>query len=348
MPSAESADTIPPRHDERAFQRLLPCAARGPGPRAFRGYATALALVLGLATASPATAEPASVTVENLSVPTRCAEEDNVTLTFANPAVTAFSVEAAHPAYLGTLTSDSHAADWTACAFAAEALAQKPPERLTLYEDIELWVVAHRNETFWREAKTTVRIGEKTWDGLHLLQVWMIRPMGGEEVLVIYPQDGYWRLRPKAPPGRDLTAFGSSVLIGPVRESGGRPVVDLSEVAFEPATRTFKLTYADGNAASVKLADVSPERHRLDVVFDRPVADKPFAALRSMYVTRFNADAADVAVLEPAAQGWTETPLMQFAGAKAASSIWVGRHVASRHNTSAPDHVFSQFVVAKP
>lgn len=316
------------------------------GPRERRATLACMALILSLLPTN-ASAEPATVAVENRSVPTRCAEEDNVTLTFASPNVTRFTVEAAHPAYLSALTADSHAADWTACAFKEEALAQKPPRRITLYEDIELWVVAHRGETFWREAKTKVRIGEKTWEGLHLLQVWMIRPMGGEEVLVMYPQDGYWRLRPKAPSGRDLTAFGSSVLIGPVSESGGRPVVDLTEVAFDPDKRAFRLTYADGNAATVTLGEISDERHRLDVAFERPVTDRPFAALRSMYVTRFNADAADVAVLEKGAKGWRESPVLDFDGSKAASGIWIGRHVPSRHNTSAPDHVLSRFDSSK-
>ena len=69
-----------------------------------------------------------------------------------------------------------------------------------------------------------MRIGDRVEKGLHLLQVWMIRPMGGEEVLVLYPQDGYWRLRPLAPAGLAPTAFGSSFLIGPV-EVEGRPIV---------------------------------------------------------------------------------------------------------------------------
>ena len=69
-----------------------------------------------------------------------------------------------------------------------------------------------------------MRIGNRVEKGLHLLQVWMIRPMGGEEVLVLYPQDGYWRLRPLAPAGMAPTAFGSSFLVGPV-EVEGRPIV---------------------------------------------------------------------------------------------------------------------------
>ncbi len=64
-----------------------------------------------------------------------------------------------------------------------------------------MWVIGLRLTTpYWRPSNTTVRIGDRVEKGIHLLQVWMIRPMGGEEVLVLYPQDGYWRARPKAPP----------------------------------------------------------------------------------------------------------------------------------------------------
>ena len=103
--------------------------------------------------------------------------------------------------------------------------------------------------TFWRPATATVRIGDRVEKGLHLLQVWMIRPMGGEEVLVLYPQDGYWRLRPLAPAGLAPTAFGSSFLIGPV-EVEGRPIVKIKEIAFDPKTRTFTLHFERGGAAT--------------------------------------------------------------------------------------------------
>ena len=160
------------------------------------------ALAVAAAIAAPAVAATLGVTVENKSEPVLCAEKDNVTLTFASPEVKRFRIEAAHPAYIGSIATDSFDPDWTACPFKEEALATKPPQRITIYEDIDLWVVAHRNETNWREAGARVVIGDKSYDGIHLLQVWVIRPMGGEEVLVLYPQDGYWRLRPKAPHGR--------------------------------------------------------------------------------------------------------------------------------------------------
>ena len=150
-----------------------------------------------------------------------------------------------------------------------------------------------------------MRIGTRVEKGLHLLQVWMIRPMGGEEVLVLYPQDGYWRLRPLAPAGLAPTAFGSSFLIGPV-EVEGRPIVRIREVAFDPKARTFTLAFERGGAATVKMASTDQNRHTLEVALDKAVDGRPFAALRSMYVTDFNNDVARIAVREKGAKGWRE------------------------------------------
>ncbi len=309
-----------------------------------RAAAIVLALVLVGLSATDVRAEPLGVTVENKSEPVLCAEKDNVTLTFASPEVKRFRIEAAHPAYINSIGADSFEPDWTACEFKAEATAPtRPPERTTLYEDIELWVIAHRYESFWRDAGARVVIGDKVHEGIHLLQVWVIRPMGGEEVLVLYPQDGYWRLRPKALEGRAPTAFGSSFLIGPIIEDKGRPVVDITEVRFDPKSRTFTLAFKDGNRADVALAALDQQRHRLDVSLNGPVDGKPFAALRSMYVTRFNNDVADVAVLERGASGWRESPVMDFKGAAAATELWAGRNGPSRHNTSSPDMVLRDF-----
>lgn len=322
---------------------ITPMQSRSTRGKGLRGGLAALAALWVAGSAIAASPGVVGVEVANRSEPVLCAEKDNVTLTFSSPEVTRFHVEAAHPAYIGTVAEDSFEPDWTACDFAGEAKASGPPQRITIYEDIELWVVAHRNETFWRPSRTKVRIGEEVHEGVHLLQVWVIRPMGGEEVLVVYPQDGYWRLRPKAPSGRAPTAFGSSFLIGPVAEHQGRPVVDLAEIAFEPKSRTFTLTFAGGGSARVALADLDERHHRLEVSLDKAIAGKPFAALRSMYVTRFNNDAAEVGVLEKGAVGWREDPVMSFAGATAATSLWLGRTAVSRHNTSAPDMVLGGF-----
>ncbi|MEO1695323.1 MAG: hypothetical protein AAFR55_08810 [Pseudomonadota bacterium] len=304
-------------------------------------------------TNAPPAPEDRAVTVTNLSEPVRCAEKDNVAIAFASARVTSFEIEAAHPAYINAIGADSFAADWTDCSFTEDPVFKSnvtKPTRQTLYETPDLWVVGWTFPTFWRPATTPFVIGGKSFEGLHLIQVWMIRPMGGEEVLVVYPQDGYWRIRPKAPKNRDLTAFGSSVLIGPVTDAG-RPVVELSRLTFAPEKRRFTLAFKRGGTATVQMATVNALFHVLKVRMSAAIEGAPFAMLRSMYVTRFNNDAERVAGLMQSAGDataqWREDDVLAFKGG-AAKSLWLGRTVISRHNTSSPDHVLRRFREGPP
>jgi hypothetical protein len=285
-----------------------------------------------------------SVEVTNKSEPVLCAEKDNVTLALASREVRAFRIEAAHPSYIGTMQRDSFEADWTACDMSRDPSFKsevKVPTRRTIYEEPDIWVVGWTFPTYWRPATASVRIGDRVERGLHLLQVWVIRPMGGEEVLVVYPQDGYWRIRPRAPHGLAPTAFGSSFLVGPVEEDG-RPLVKIRELRFDPSARTFSMDFERGGSATLKMSTVDQNRHVLDVTLDKAIASGPFAALRSMYITEFNNDVARVAVREKGAKGWREDGIMSFKRASA-TDVWAGRTQVSRHNTSSPDMVFSQF-----
>ena len=125
-------------------------------------------------------------------------------------------------------------------------------------------------------------------------------------------------------------------------EVEGRPIVKIREVAFDPKSRTFTLSFERGGKASVTMAETGHDRHVLDVAFDQPIDRRPFAALRSMYVTDFNNDVARVAVIEKGAKGWREAPVMAFERATA-TDVWMGRVSPSRHNTSSPDMVFRAF-----
>jgi hypothetical protein len=333
-------------------RRLTAAPANAPGNenagcrwRRALGLAAGAALLAGLAgplvAASSLAAEPLEVEVTNASEPVLCAEKDNVTLNLSAPTLRQFRITALHPAYMGTLQRDNHEADWSACTAPGDPRAgpPQPPRRTTLYEDIELWVVGLSFREFWRPATASVRVGDRLAKDIHLLQVWMLRPMGGEEVLVLYPQDGYWRLRPKAPLDRAPTAFGSSVLIGPV-EMEGRPIVKIAEVAFDPRQRSFSLRFERGGSAQVSLVRVDEASHVLDVSFDKPISGRPFAALRSMYVTDFNNDVARIALRQAA--GWREQGIMAFDGGRA-TELWAGRLSPSRHNTSSPDLLFGGF-----
>ena len=95
------------------------------------------------------------------------------------------------------------------------------------------------------------------------------------------------------------------------------------------------------------MAKVDQNRHVLDVAFDKAVEGRPFAALRSMFVTDFNNDVARIAVREQNAKGWREDGIMTFKRASA-TDVWAGRIAPSRHNTSSPDMVFGAFAGPAP
>ena len=309
------------------------------------GFAGALlGLLLGAVGHSARAADPIAVDVTNASEPVLCAEKDNITLNLASPAVTAFRIEAAHPAYITGIARDSFEADWTACDMSKDPVVAsdvKTPTRRTLYEEPEIWLVGWTMPTYWRPSTATVRVGDRVEKGLHLIQLWTIRPMGGEEILVLYPQDGYWRIRPLAPQGSAPTAFGSSFLVGPV-DVDQRPIVRIREVVFDPKARSFTLAFEKGGSATLKLAKVDQNRHAIDVTLSAPIAGQPFAALRSMYVTDFNNDVARVAMRGAGAKGWLEDTILGFKGGRA-TELWAGRTQISRHNTSSPDMVFGSF-----
>jgi hypothetical protein len=306
-----------------------------------------LGLFTLLFVASHAYAEPLSVDIRNLSEPVLCAEKDNVNITLTSPRVRHFKIEAAHPAYINGLIKDNWDADWTNCDMTGDPVFQAEPRKITFYDSIEMWLVGYTFPSFWRPADTTVKVGNRIEKGLHMVQLWMLNKDKADEVLVFYPPDGYWRARPLPPSHLRSTAYGSSFLFGPL-ENAGRPVVNLKEVEFFPETKTFKLSFKDGTTGSLKLETLDENRLVLDAKLDQGVKSdgQAFAALRSMYITSFNNDAAQVAVRDPAAQGWREEALMSFGQGGSpvkATDFWAGRHHYSRHNTSSPDMLFRGF-----
>lgn len=311
--------------------------------RLTRNSLALLAAFMLAGTAHAASLDGLAVEVKNESEPVLCAEKDNVAVAFTNPAVRSFRIEAAHPVYLSSGMRSNFEADWTACDMASEPNYAPPgkPKRMTLYEQNDLWIIGFRFPSFWRPAKATLRIGDRVEEGIHMIQVWVRRPDGAEEVLVLYPQDGYWRPRPMTPPDMHNTGYGSSFLVGPV-EYDGRPLVKLKEVAFDPKSLTFSLSFEKGGTGKLKIVRVDSNRLALDVSFDQSIANAPFAMLRSMYITEFNNDAARIAVREQGAHGWREDNIMKFTSAKA-TDIWIGRLSPSQHNTTSPDVVFNSF-----
>jgi hypothetical protein len=287
-------------------------------------------------------ADQLAVEAVNASEPTLCAEKDNVYLKLQSGDVRRFTVEAVHPAYIGTIVVDRWAPDFTNCDMSKDPVFKFEKRRLTIYETEEWQLVGLTFPSFWRPHQVPVRVGSRIESGFHLLQLWTRYQERAEEVLVIYPADGYWRARPLPPQNLRWSAYGSSFLIGPV-EVEGRPFVDIRDIAFDPATRTFTLNFARGGSATLRLDKLDQERIVLDVNLAQAVAaPRPFAALRSMFVSEGNSDVAWIGWRGKGGQSWSQSPVMSF-GKTNAAELWAGRIAPSRHNTSAPDMLFRNF-----
>ncbi|MGE5539378.1 MAG: hypothetical protein ACM30I_12235 [Gemmatimonas sp.] len=307
--------------------------------------ALALALLV-VACAAPA---EVVVTVENRSAPTQCAEEDNVDLRLVSPIVGSFRIEARHPAYLESLTRDNTAPDFSNCgpAPAPEGARTFTPQRQVLGAGGDWRVIGITYPSFWREPVPVVVAG-RAFDDVHLIQIWTRgRPSGDEEVLVLYPPDGYWRARPLAPdgagrgtPDAPATAYGSSFLIGPV-EDGERPYVDIERVEIDPDTAGVTLSLRRGGEATVRIAALDRARIVVDADLTQTARALPFAALRSMFVGPDNADAAEVTWRTPEG-GVERSSVLEFAGARTVA-LTTERTTPGRHNSSAPDVTFGRF-----
>src|SRR5262249_24456985 len=140
------------------------------------------------------------------------------------------------------------------------------------------------------------------------------------------------------------SAYGSSFLIGPI-ENEGRPFVDVRDVSFDPETRSFRLGFAGSGGATMRLRTLDQERIVLEVGLDPVGAERPFAALRSMFVTNSNADVAQAGWRAKGSETWQHAGVMEFKRASAVE-LWAGRTVPSRHNISAPDMIFRDFSAA--
>jgi hypothetical protein len=289
---------------------------------------------------------PLAVGVRSASQPESCAEKDNVTIDFNSAHVRQFRIEAAHPAYIGGVSGERREPDWTDCA--GEVIRSGPPpteRRVTFYESPFLWVTGYEVSDYWRRRDVPVSVGDRVEHNLTMIQVWVFVRGKAEQVLVLYPTDGVWRLHPLPPPHLAWTSYGSSFLIGPV-ENKERPLVEIKDISYDPTARAFHLTFVHGGSSQIKIADFDDDHIVLDVSFDHAFDGQPFAALRSMYVTELNADVARIALQQPDAGGWLELPIMSFREASA-TKVWMGRLVPSRHNISAPDIVFGGFSTGK-
>ncbi|SIP94854.1 hypothetical protein [Pseudacidovorax sp. RU35E] len=311
--------------------------------------ACAASCLLWLGATAAAHAAPATVTVENQTKVTRCAEEDNVSLLLRG-GVRRFVVEALQPAYIERIAQDTTAPDFSGCNFDGGDHPTDPkhrfePRTVTLHEDADWRIVGMTLPVFWRPQQVPVEVDGRRDRGFHMIQVF--RRIDGQmkEALVMYPADGYWRIKPLPLARFNDGVYGSSMLLGPVRQEG-RPVVNIRDIRIhtQPDVR-FELSFAGGGAARIRLAEVSRERTALEVRFSRPVRGlQPFSVLRSMYVATDNADMSEVRWLGGATKATPEVQaLPDFQRAVGVSDVRFGRSEPSRHNTSAPDIRYRAF-----
>jgi hypothetical protein len=297
-----------------------------------------------LAAGSEGLADELAVRVVNKSTPELCAERDNVELDFVSPEVRHLEIQAVHPAYIGMIDTDRWTPDFSACNIphAEGALPRK-----TFFETPTLWLTGLTDPDFWRPANVPIRVGDHVEPGFNYIQLWMLFRERAEEILVFYPSDGNWRIRPLPFGDMRWTAYGSSFQIGPLEvqdaPGGPRPVVALKDIAFDPAKKAFTLNFVRGGSATVTVGQVDRDHVTLDVDYSGAMPNNlPFAALRSMYASEANSDVARVAWRERNGKGWGESPILGFPGGEV-TELWAGRLTPSRHNLSAPDMDFSHF-----
>jgi hypothetical protein len=292
--------------------------------------------------ASNARGSIGQVNVINQSYPTSCAEEDNIDLEFVSKNIVKFSVRATHPSYIEYISLEQSKPDFHGCPISDRGSVDSGvPQKITLYRTPEIWLVGYRFLKFWRSNAVPVIVGDRREVGLQLIQMWIKYKDRAEEILAFYPPDGYWRLRPLPYGEMRRTAYGSSLLIGPVERDARRPYVAIKQVLYDPPGQSFRLDFDGGGSATLKLLNIDQQECAISVAFTGLLPkDRPFAAIRSMFVDEGHSDAARIAweADRPA------EPVLSFQN-RNVSSLWVGRSIQSKHNNTAPDLLISNFVL---
>lgn len=310
--------------------------------------APAAAFLALLLTTGAASAAPVAATVENATTATACAEEDNVSMVLRGGGIRKMRIEALQPSYLGSIGNDVTAPDFSGCNFDGGAHPTDPAHRfrkrtVVLLDNAQWRIVGMTLPTFWRPARVPVQVGTRHDRGFHLLQVFKKENGKALEAIVLYPSDGYWRLKPLPEARFGDGVYGSSFLLGPV-EQAGRPVVNIASIRVVPKPLAIHLRFADGGSAVARVTEISRARTALDVTLSQPTASakQPFAVLRSMYVTPDNADMSEVRWQASPQAAEQVLPLPEVKTLNA-TQVRFGRSLPSKHNTSAPDIAFSGF-----
>ncbi|ODV27648.1 MAG: hypothetical protein ABT25_02040 [Variovorax sp. SCN 67-20] len=300
-----------------------------------------------LLTAGHAAAAPVAATVENGTTTTACAEEDNVSLTLRGDGIRHMRIEALQPDYLDKIGNDVTAPDFSGCNFDGGAHPTDPAHRfkkrtVVLLDNAEWRIVGMTLPSFWRPQSVPVSVGKRKDKGFHLLQVFKKENGKALEAIVLYPSDGYWRLKPLPDPRFGDGVYGSSFLLGPV-VAAARPVVSIASIHVDPKPLAIRVRFANGGSAVARVDEISRARTALDVTLSKPTVNaQPFAVLRSMYVTPDNADVSEVRWQASPQAAQQVLPLPEVKSLQA-TQVRFGRSLPSKHNTSAPDISFGGF-----
>ena len=295
----------------------------------------------------PATAAPVAATVENGTTTTACAEEDNVSLTLRGDGIRRMRIEALQPDYLDKVGNDVTKPDFSGCNFDGGAHPTDPAHRfrkrtVVLMDNAQWRIVGMTLPTFWRPQRVPVQVGKRKDGGFHLLQVFKKESGKALEAIVLYPSDGYWRIKPLPEARFGDGVYGSSFLLGPV-EAAARPVVNIASIRIVPRPLALQVRFTDGGSALVRVDEISRARTALDVTLSKPTASaQPFAVLRSMYVAPDNADVSEVHWQSSPQAAAQVLPLPDVKSLQA-TQVRFGRSLPSKHNTSAPDIAFGGF-----
>jgi hypothetical protein len=303
--------------------------------------ASVLLVCVSLAACQQATARlGADAEFVNASRPTQCAEEDNIYVQILGNRIERFRIRAEHPAYIDTIRQDSTAPDFSHCDMSSDPSFVFEPRTVVLHDDGRIKLVGHTFASFWRPTVTKFRVGEQVEIGLHLVQLIRHGSRGEIEQLVVYPSDGYWRVKPMPHGTLPDTAYGSSFLFGPI-EVAGRPFVAIQDIVFDPERAQFRIRFGDQRVGTLTVVETSETASTLALTLDPPLPDgAPFAALRSMHVSNVQADVAVAAWKDT--RGENAMPVLGFHRFRAESARF-GRQEPSLHNLSAPDLVFGGF-----
>jgi hypothetical protein len=297
-----------------------------------------MCIIIGWLTLFPAFSKVPCVILDNNSVSTLCAEEDNINIPLYGM-LSKFVIEATHPGY--EVTTYDCPPNFTNCPPLSGTDYEFIPAQLKLYDD-GIWVVwAYRLSHFWRpHGMTASAHAGPSLEDTHYIAV--SKKIAGDnswpQFMVLYA-DGNLRLIPQPPLGHSSVCFGASVIIGPVQNSI-RPIAEINSVSYQPSDNTLTIIYRQQGSAKLS-ASVDRTLASVTIDVNYPVNELPFATFRSMFVDQGNCDTAKVSIMDNGSLV-SDFNILE-AGQITGDEFDFYRTMPSSHNMSAPDIKLKDF-----